>query len=128
MPASPAQVSVIDDDERICRAITRLLQVAGFSSRAYPSAEAFLNDPERCQSILVICDIHLRGMSGLDLQKRLRSEDPPLPLALITAHDGAEVRAEARASGCIAFFRKPFLSSELLKLIRSVAGSRTHDG
>jgi DNA-binding response OmpR family regulator len=57
-------------------------------------------------------------MSGFDLQRRLQQEIPGLPVAFITAHDEAATRTQARDSGCVAYFRKPFPTSGLLEAIR----------
>ena len=102
----------------MCQALSRLLRVAGYVVQPYFSAEAFLDDPVHAQVDFVVADIHLRGMSGFDLQHRLRQACPALPLAFITAHDEPATRARANASGCVAYLRKPFPGSELLEAIR----------
>jgi len=117
MPNHPAIVAVIDDDESMCQALSRLLRVAGYEVRTYFSAEAFFDDPAHERASFVVADIQLRGMSGFDLQKRLQQERPALPVAFITAHDEADTRAQASASGCVAYFRKPFPGKLLLKAI-----------
>ena len=106
----------------MCQALGRLLRVAGFEARTYSSAEAFLNDPTHERANFVVADIQLRGMSGFDLCEQLRRERPGLPFAFITAHDEAESRARAGGSGCVAYFRKPFPSRQLLEAIRSAIG------
>jgi FixJ family two-component response regulator len=99
--------------------LSRLLRTAGYDVQSYFSAEAFLDDTERKHARFVVADIHLRGMSGLDLERRLQKENPALPVALITAHDEPKTRAAANASGCITYLRKPFAGGLLLDAIRS---------
>lgn len=102
----------------MCQALSRLLSVAGHVVRTYFSAEAFLNDPEHHFARFVVADIQLRGMSGYDLSNKIHQELPALPFAFITAHDEAQTRAQAKAAGCVAYFRKPFPGDALLDVIK----------
>jgi len=119
MPDEPSFIAVIDDDESMCQALGRLLRLAGYDVRTYFSAESFLDDPDHDRTRFLVADIQLRGMSGFDLQRRLRQELYGLPVAFITAHDEPATRAQARDSGCVAYFRKPFATSKLLEAIQS---------
>jgi len=119
VPEIPPFIAVIDDDESMCQALSRLLRTAGYVVRPYFSAEAFLDDPAHHGVRIVVADIQLRGMSGFDLQRKLHQEIPALPFAFITAHDEPATRAQAQASGCVAYFRKPFPGSELLTAIKT---------
>jgi FixJ family two-component response regulator len=119
MSEEPSFIAVIDDDESMCQALGRLLRLAGYDVRTYFSAESFLDDPHHVHARFAVTDIQLRGMSGFDLQRRLRQELPGLPIAFITAHDEPATRAQARDSGCVAYFRKPFPTSKLLEAIHS---------
>ncbi len=117
-------IAVIDDDERMCQALGRLLRVAGYEVEGYFSAEAFLDDPNRDHAWFVVADIQLRGISGLELAVRLRREPVPVSVVLITAHDDAETRAQASAAGCAGYFRKPTAGAALLKVIRASLAQR----
>ncbi|MGO9949985.1 MAG: response regulator [Steroidobacteraceae bacterium] len=82
-------IVIIDDDESMCLALSRLLQVAGYEARSYFSAESFLGDPDHGGARLVVADIQLRGMAGFDLQRvhgvcELRGT--PVPAAQHGAH------------------------------------------
>ena len=96
-----------------------MLRLSGYDVRTYFSAESFLDDPDHVHARFAVTDIQLRGLSGFDLQRRLRQEIPALPVAFITAHDEPATRAQAHDSGCVAYFRKPFPASKLLEAIRS---------
>ena len=122
MEEDPSFIAVIDDDESMCLALSRLLRLAGYDARTYFSAESFLDDPDHDRTSFVVADIQLRGISGFDLQRRLQQERPGLPVAFITAHDEAATRAQARDSGCVAYLRKPFPGSQLLEAVRSALG------
>ena len=119
MAEIPSFIAVIDDDESMCQALSRLVQLAGYDVRTYFSAESFLDDPDHNHTRFVVADIQLRGMSGFDLQRRLQQERPGLPVVFITAHDEAATRAHARNCGCVAYLRKPFPGSLLIDAIRS---------
>ena len=122
MAEIPSFIAVIDDDESMCQALSRLVQVAGYDVRTYFSAESFLDDPDHDHTRFVVADIQLRGMSGFDLQRQLQQERPGLPVVFITAHDEAAARAQARDLGCVAYLRKPFPGSVLIEAVRSALG------
>ena len=119
MQEIPSLIAVIDDDESMCQALSRLLHLSGYDVKSYFSAEAFLDDSDHARTSFLVADIQLRGMSGFDLQRRLQQVLPGLPVAFITAHDEAATRTQARDSGCVAYFRKPFPTGGLLEAIRS---------
>ena len=111
-------IAVIDDDESICRSMSRLLRAARLQPITYPSAEAFLADTKRPKFDCLMLDIQLKGMSGLDLRRRLSVVMDATPVIFITAHDDPEVRAQAEASGCAGYFRKMDSGADVLAAIR----------
>jgi FixJ family two-component response regulator len=111
-------IAVIDDDESICRSMSRLLRAAHLQPITYPSAEAFLADTKRPKFDCLVLDIQLKGMSGLDLSRRLSAVKDTTPVVFITAHDDPEVRAQAEASDCAGFFRKTDSGADVLAAIR----------
>jgi FixJ family two-component response regulator len=115
-------VAVIDDDASIRRSVRRLLNAYGFPAMEYASAEAFLNrDPEAAIDCLVL-DIDLGGMSGIELQRRLKEAGLNLPVIFITALEDNRLRTEAEQAGCIAYLRKPFAGSVLIAAIKRALG------
>jgi FixJ family two-component response regulator len=100
---------VIDDDETVRRALTRFLCLHGYGVRAFDSAEAWLADI--CPVDGAIIDINLPGMSGLELDERLRREGRAIPTVFITAHE----EPPAPASRIILY--KPFDPESLLDAI-----------
>jgi len=111
-------IAVIDDDERLCLSMSRLLRAARLQPITYPSAEAFLADTKRPKFDCLMLDIQLKGMSGLDLRRRLSAVMDATPVIFITAHDDPEVRAQAEASGCAGYFRKMDSGADVLAAIR----------
>jgi FixJ family two-component response regulator len=112
-------VVVIEDDAGERLAIGRVLRAGGFASAPYASAEEFLASPPAEAPLCMLLDIHLTGMTGLELQDQLNARGSTVPIIMITASDDVRVQARAEASGCAAFLRKPFESRTLLDTVRS---------
>jgi FixJ family two-component response regulator len=112
-------VVVIEDDAGERLAIGRLLSAGGFAPAPYASAEEFLAAPPDEAPLCLLLDIHLRGMTGLDLQDRLNASGATIPIIVITASSDARLQTRAETAGCAAFLRKPFESHVLLDTLRS---------
>ena len=108
-------VAVVDDDASVRRALTRLLQSADLRVLTYASATEFLDTGISSAPDCMILDIHLGGMSGLELLSRLRKFGQSLPIVIITAHDDAQTREAAAQAGCTAYLRKPLDAKVLLE-------------
>ena len=111
-------VAVVDDDENLCRSFGRLLRAADIQPVTYSSAEAFLADTKHPQFDCLVLDIHLEGMSGIELSRHLNGAGKRPPIIFITAHDDPDARTEAEAAGCAAYFRKTDSGAEVLAAIR----------
>ena len=114
----PIYVAVVDDDESLCRSLGRLLRAANIQPVTYASAEAYLADDKHPKFDCVVLDIHLGGMSGIELGHRLVAEGGHAPFIYITAHDDPDTRARAEAAGCVAYFRKTDSGADVLDAIR----------
>ena len=110
-------VSVIDDDESVRRAFQILLRSAGFNSHACSSAEEFLESPSLSDSSVVILDMRMPGMTGLDFLKKLASRKKRIPVIAVSAYDDRQTRDLARQLGALVFFRKPVDDQALLDAI-----------
>lgn len=110
-------IFVIDDDSSVRTAIARLMASAGHQTETFASAEEFLASNRPAESDCLVVDIHLGGMSGLELQRKLAQAGSLAPIIFITAFDSAEVRREAKRAGADAYFRKPFDDQALLDAI-----------
>jgi FixJ family two-component response regulator len=115
-------VAVVDDDPSMLKGLARLLTVYGFEPAAYGSAEAFLQCPETGRAACLVLDIHLRGMSGIELRRRLTRAGSTLPVIFITAVDDQPTRTAADEAGCVAYLRKPFPAGLLMGAIAKAAG------
>lgn len=108
-------VAVVDDDASVRRALTRLLQSADLRVLTYVSAIEFLDTGLSSAPECLILDIHLGGMSGLEMLSRLRDLGHNLPVLIITAHDDAQAREAAAREGCVAYLCKPLDAKLLLE-------------
>jgi FixJ family two-component response regulator len=114
-------VAVVEDDPASQKTLARVLQAGGYEAALYASAEEFLSSPPQSPPIGLLLDVHLSGMSGLDLQRRLRNEGSTIPVIIITALDDARSRAQAERAGCVAYLRKPCEAETILALLRRLA-------
>jgi FixJ family two-component response regulator len=112
-------VAIVDDDRSVQRSIKDLMESVGLEVRCFGSAEEFLQSDHWRRTGCLVADIRMPGMSGLQLQARLRSEGSPVPMILITAHDDAQVRTEAMKAGAIEVLFKPFDNDVLLEKVRA---------
>ncbi|HEY7056805.1 MAG TPA: response regulator [Vicinamibacterales bacterium] len=115
---SPPLVVVIEDDSASQKTLARVLRAGGFDAAIYASAEEFLASPPRSSPIGLLLDIHLGGMSGLDLQRQLKRNGSTMPVIIITAFDDARSREQAERLGCVAYLRKPCEAETILAVLR----------
>jgi FixJ family two-component response regulator len=112
-------VVVIDDEEAVRQGLQRLLRSAGFSVASFASAEEFLNSGQLDDIGCVVADIRMPGMSGLDLQSKLKADGISIPIIFITAHGDEKMRIRAMRAGAVAFLAKPFDREVLLDRVRA---------
>jgi FixJ family two-component response regulator len=104
---SPSRVSVIDDDESVRVASSSLLRSLGWEVSLYPSAESFLDADPLEGLACIITDLNMPGMSGLQLQQRLRELKAGVPIMFITAFASDAARRQALDGGAVCFLSKP---------------------
>ena len=95
------------------------MESAGLAARCFGSAEEFLESDERNQTACLIADIRMPGMSGLELQAKLKAEGSRIPIIFITAHGDAKMRLQAMTAGAVEFLSKPFDDEVLLEKVRA---------
>jgi FixJ family two-component response regulator len=117
-------VVVVEDDPGMRKALDRLLRVAGYQPSSFSSAEEFLDASAAQLAACLVFDIHLPGLSGFELRRRLSASGRETPVIFITAQDDEAARDEARQLKCSAYFRKPFEGSALLEAIRQALAKR----
>jgi FixJ family two-component response regulator len=117
-PTAPV-VTIIDDDPSVLVAINLLVTSFGYEARAFSSAEEFLQSSSLDETACLISDIHMPSVSGIELQRVLRSQGHNIPTILMTAFSNEDVESRALAGGAVCFLVKPFDSRTLLRCIKS---------
>ena len=110
-------IYIVDDDASVRKAVMRLMKSAGLPVQAFASAEAFLQDAEPSASDCLLLDIHMPGMSGIELQAHLQKTGTVVPVIYVTAFDDARAREQASRAGAAGYFRKPFDDQALLDAV-----------
>ena len=124
--AEAGVISIVDDDESIREATKTLLKSAGYCVGTFTSAEHFLESGALRETECLVLDVRMPGMSGLDLQRQLKSSDSAVPIIFITAHDDNANRRQAIEAGAADFLGKPFEAAALVAAIRTaLAGQRS---
>jgi len=111
-------VHVVDDDEELCRSLVFLLDSVGIRSVAHPDATSFLANVDLSKPAVLIVDIRMPGMSGLQLQERLRLLDYPAPIIFCSAHGDIPMSVRALRYGAVDFLQKPYEPQEMLEIVQ----------
>jgi two-component system response regulator FixJ len=112
-------IHVIDDDAAMRDSLAFLLDVNGFKSQVYESADVFLGGADRKTLSCVISDIRMPGLNGIELVRKLKDDGSSCPVILITGHGDVALAVEAMKAGAVDFIEKPFDDAALLGAIRN---------
>ena len=122
-------VFLVDDDDSVRRALTRLIKSAGYAVQAFASARDFLeywritNEGPAC----LVLDVRMPGLSGLDLQHELLASNTLLPIIFITGHGDIPMSVKAMKEGAVDFLPKPVKDKDLLNAIEQALARAEHD-
>jgi FixJ family two-component response regulator len=120
-----AVISIIDDDASVRVATHRLVRSFGYIAHTFASADEFLRSSQLTDTSCVIADVHMPGMSGIELQNLLQTQGHRLPIIFITAFPEASVRAQALEAGAACFLSKPFDAQTLIKYLDAAVKSHS---
>jgi FixJ family two-component response regulator len=112
-------IAIVDDDESVQSALQDLVEASGFQAISFGSAEAFVESGLHRDAACLITDIRMPGMSGLELQAKLRAEQSKIPIIFITAHGDEKMRMQAMRAGAVDFLTKPFDEKVLLDCLEA---------
>lgn len=115
----PQLVAIVDDDQSVQSALKDLMESVGLSARSFGSAEEFLESGLRGETACLVTDVRMPGMSGLELQAKLKAEGSRIPIIFITAHGDAKVKSRAMTAGAVEFLSKPFDDEALLDKVQA---------
>jgi FixJ family two-component response regulator len=115
-------VAIVDDDRSVQAAIKDLIESAGLAAQCYGSAEEFLGSDRWHQTACLVLDFMMPGMSGLEMQAKLKTLGSVLPVIFITAHRDSAMQTEAMEAGAEVLL-KPFDDEVLLEKVRAALKS-----
>jgi len=115
----PQRIAIVDDERSVRSGLINLLQSDGYTTYAFESAEAFLNEQTALSDAsLVIIDIKLKGMGGFEFYEKIKTYATPPPVIFISGHGDENMQQLALKLGAVAFLRKPIDIDALLGLIQ----------
>ena len=115
-------ISVVDDDISVRRATLDLLASAGLACEAFESGDAYLQSGRVADTTLLILDVTMPGMTGLDLQRHLIGSGYRIPIIFITGYPEPTLREQALQAGAIGFLPKPYEEDVLFGCIERAFG------
>lgn len=116
--STKSTVFLVDDDPTVRDALGLFLESSDLSVRAYPSAQAFLDDYRPEYPGCLVLDIRMPGMSGMELQQSLLNRNIAIPIIFLTGHGDIPMSVKALKAGAVDFIEKPFNAEVLLARIR----------
>ncbi len=117
--ASEATVFVVDDDPSVRESLQRLLECEHLDVETYSSASDFLGAYEPGRPGCLLLDIHMPGMTGLEMQEQLHLRNIDLPVIIITGHADVPGAIKAMKAGAVDFIEKPYSNDTLLASIHT---------
>jgi FixJ family two-component response regulator len=118
-------IAVVDDESPVRTMIRRALRMADYEVAAFASGAEFLETLPTRLPRCVILDVHMPGLSGFDVEGRMRAANLRVPVVFITASDEAGLDRSAEAVGAVRLLRKPFPSESLLAAVREALAGQT---
>src|ERR1700738_491320 len=112
-------IAIVDDDQSVQSALQDLIESEGLSTLCFGSAEQFLDSGAQHTAGCLVADIRMPGMSGIELQAKLKADRCRIPIIFITAHGDAKMRIQAMRDGAVEFLTKPFDNAVLIEMVRS---------
>ena len=124
MPMNDIQVILVEDDPTVRAGSAQALDLAGFIVHSYESAEPVAKLLQQHCAAVLVSDVRLPGMSGLELLAAARAVDADLPVILVTGHGDIAMAVQAMHDGAYDFIEKPYSSEQLAEVVRRAADKR----
>ena len=116
-------VSVVEDDRFFRDSMRRLMRSLGYTVEAFPSAADFLASPRLNETACLIADVHMPGMTGIELHRHLLDAGRAIPTILVTAYPNDVDQARALNDGVVCYLRKPVDEQRLTRCLRAALTS-----
>uniref|UniRef100_UPI0033403129 response regulator transcription factor n=1 Tax=Castellaniella defragrans TaxID=75697 RepID=UPI0033403129 len=117
---APSTIFIVDDDEAVRDSLRWLLEANGYQVRSFAGAEEFLDAYDPDQVGVLIVDVRMPGMSGLELQEALIARKALLPIVFITGHGDVPMAVSTMKKGAVDFLEKPFNEADLRSIVASM--------
>lgn len=118
------KIAIVDDEKDMRQSISQWLSLSGFDTETYGSAEEALRSLSPEFPGIVVSDIKMPGMDGMQFLKKLRGVDSTLPVIMITGHGDVPMAVEAMRVGAFDFLEKPFNPDQMTELAKKAANAR----
>jgi two-component system response regulator FixJ len=112
-------VHIVDDDEDLRNSMVFLLESVGIQALTYPDANSFLAECDWAEPAVVILDVRMPGVGGLQLQQRLTELDYPAPVIFCSAHGDIPMSVRALTQGAVDFLEKPYEPQRMLEVVQA---------
>lgn len=116
-----ASVLIVDDEEMVRTALEQWLRLSGFATHVATNARAALDQLDEVRPHVILSDVRMPGLSGIDLLRHVRERLLPVEVILITGHGDVPMAVEAMRDGAFDFLQKPYVPDELVATIRRAA-------
>jgi FixJ family two-component response regulator len=112
-------ISIVDDDHLFRESMRKLVTLLGYAVEAFPSAADFLASRRLAETSCLVTDVHMPGMTGVELHARLVKSGYAIPTILVTAYPDEGVRDQALRDGVVCYLSKPVDDEDLERCLRS---------
>jgi FixJ family two-component response regulator len=112
-------VSIVEDDRFFRESMRRLMRSLGYRAEVFRSAAAFLESPRLAKTAVLIADIYMPVMTGLELFRNLINTGRPIPTILMTSYPDADLQARALSEGVVCYLPKPVDERHLVRCLRA---------
>jgi FixJ family two-component response regulator len=118
-----ALISIVDDDQPFRESMRKLVTLLGYTVEAFPSAADFLASRLLPETACLVADVHMPGMTGVELHKHLVKVGRRIPTILVTAYPDESTRSRAMKDGVVCYLSKPVDDEHLERCLRSALES-----
>jgi response regulator RpfG family c-di-GMP phosphodiesterase len=123
LPIENLRIMLVDDDENVREALTEILSRRGWLVEDFSSAESAIAALKRQHYGVILADVNMPGLSGMDFLHLARESAPDVPVVMITGYPSIDLAVESIKFGAVDFLQKPFKAEELEIVIRKAAGN-----